>query len=432
MTLDEENGNPRSEPPGPAVPAEPAAEAPPVAAEPMAPVGAAERLEIIDVLRGAALFGILAANMRALGAPFLIYDNPGKLFPGFADRLVQGLLDVFISGKFLTLFAFLFGLGFAVQMTRAEARGTRVRSFYPRRLLVLLAFGIVHGALLWWGDILVAYAVMGFILLAFRKRKPSTVMRWAVGIPLVFTLLGSIAFVVLHMIRLPTPPPTDEMREVTRLINAVNEGGFFDVVAQNVLSWVRFGPKNLSVLLFLPSFLFGLWVWRRGIPRDIEGHAPALRRTCRIALPVGVALSLFAVAENLWREGTRSMPPDLWIFGAALSRLYGTYVLALGYAAGLVLLARQERWRRRLAPAAAVGRMALTNYLMQSLVCVTLFTTTHLYGKVGPALLVIPTVAVYAAQVWFSNWWLRRFRYGPMEWLWRSLTYGSIGPLRLP
>jgi uncharacterized protein len=115
-----------------------------------------------------------------------------------------------------------------------------------------------------------------------------------------------------------------------------------------------------------------------------------------------------------------------------LSRLWGTYILALGYAAGLALLARQERWRRRLAPAAAVGRMALTNYLMQSVVCVTLFTTTNLYGKVGPALLAIPTVAVYAGQVWFSNWWMRRFRYGPMEWLWRSLTYGSIGPLRLP
>jgi len=363
----------------------------------MEPVPAGERIELLDVLRGAALFGILAANIRALAAPWRLYDSPYLLFPGFADRFVQGLIDVFISGKFLTLFSFLFGLGFAVQMTRAEARGARVRSFYPRRLLVLLAFGIVHGALLFWGDILAAYAVIGFVLLAFRKRQPSTVLRWAIGLPLVFAILGSIAFVAFQLIGLPPDAPGEERREVARL---------------------------------LPAFLFGLWVWRRGVPQDPEPHAGAIRRACRLALPVGLALSAFAVAEDILRAGSRPRPPDLLVFAAGMSRFYGTYLLALGYAAGLALLAREERWRRRLGLAAAVGRMALTNYLMQSLVCVILFTSTDLYGKLGPALLVIPTVVIYTGQVWFSGWWLRRFRYGPMEWLWRSLTYGSIGPLR--
>ena len=401
-----------------------------LAPSPMAPVAAGERIDLIDILRGAALFGILAANMRALAAPWRIYDNPYLLFPGFADRLVQGLIDVFVSGKFLSLFSFLFGLGFAVQMTRAEARGARVRSFYPRRLLVLLLFGIVHGALLFWGDILVAYALIGFILLAFRKRQDSTVLRWAVGVPLVLTILGSIAFVVVQVVPLPPDKPTEEWRQVSELVRAFREGDLFDVVAANFLSWVSFVVKNVSVLFLLPAFLFGLWVWRRGIPQDPEAHVGALRRTCRLALPAGIALNAFAIAEEILRAGVRPRPPDLLLFAAALSRFYGTYVLALGYAAGLTLLARQERWRRRLAPAAAVGRMALTNYLLQSLVCVVLFTTTDLYGRVGPALLVVPTIVIYAGQVWASNWWMRRFRYGPMEWLWRSLTYGSIGPLR--
>jgi uncharacterized protein len=396
----------------------------------MAPVAAGERIELIDILRGAALFGILAANVRALAAPWRLYDNPQLLFPGFADRLVQGLIDVFISGKFLSLFSFLFGLGFAVQMTRAEARGARVRSFYPRRLLVLLAFGILHGALLFWGDILVAYALIGFILLAFRNRRQSTVLRWAIGVPLVITILGCIAFVVLQVVPLPADKPGEELREVREVVRAVDEGDVFDVVAQNFLAWVSFVLKNLTVIFLLPAFLFGLWVWRQGIPQDPEAHVGALRRTCRLALPVGLALNAFAIAEEILRAGVRPRPPDLLLFAAAVSRFYGTYVLALGYAAGLTLLLRQERWRRRLAPAAAVGRMALTNYLLQSLVCVTLFTTTGLYGKVGPALLVVPTIVVYAGQVWSSNRWLRRFRYGPMEWLWRSLTYGSIGPLR--
>ena len=215
------------------------------------------------------------------------------------------------------------------------------------------------------------------------------------------------------------------MLEVTRLVRAFNEGGFFDVIAENLLSWLSFVPKNLSVLFLFPAFLFGLWAWRRNIPQDLDAHVGALRRVCRVALPVGLALQAFAVAENILRAGSRPRTPDLLIFAVALCKFYGTYVLALGYAAGLALLARQERWRRRLAPAAAVGRMALTNYLMQSLVCVTLFTTTNLYGQVGPALLLLPTVVIYAGQVWFSNWWMSRFRFGPMEWLWRLLTYGK-------
>lgn len=439
MVLGDEGGDPGSERREPSALTEPAggdgspsagaAGQPAAGPSRMAPVAAGERIDLIDILRGAALLGILAANMRALAAPWLLYDNPQLLFPGFADRFVQGLIDVFVSGKFLSLFSFLFGLGFAVQMTRAEARGARVGSFYPRRLLVLLAFGIVHGALLFWGDILVAYALIGFILLAFRKRQPSTVLRWAIGVPLVVTFLGSVAFIAVQVIRLPPAKP-GELHEVQRIVRAVNEGGLFDVVAQNFLSWVSFVAKNLSVLFLLPAFLFGLWVWRRGVPQDPEAHVGALRRTCRLALPLGLALNAFAIAEEILRAGVRPRPPDLLVFAAVLSRVYGTYVLALGYAAGLTLLARQERWRRRLAPFAAVGRMALTNYLMQSLVCVALFATTDLYGKVGPALLIVPTVVVYAGQVWFSNWWLRRFRYGPMEWLWRSLTYGSIGPLR--
>ena len=116
----------------------------------------------------------------------------------------------------------------------------------------------------------------------------------------------------------------------------------YDVVAENFLSWVAFGLRNLSLLFFLPVFLFGLWAWRRGIPQDPEAHFGSIRRTYRLALPVGLALNAFAVVENLFREGLRPRVPDLLVFAAGMSRFYGTYVLALGYAAGLTLLARHE------------------------------------------------------------------------------------------
>lgn len=396
----------------------------------MAPVAAAERIEILDVLRGTALFGILAANMRGFAAPGSAYGRPDLLFPGFADRLTQGLLDVFVSSKCLTLFAFLFGIGFAVQMSRAEERGVRPASFYPRRLLVLLGLGLVHGVLIWWGDILVSYALAGFLLLPFRARQPRTVLRWAQGLLLALLVVMCTAFVAAQFQAPNRTPRQDPMQETARVIRLVHEGSPADLVAENARTWVEWIPSDLAIVIWLPTFLFGLWVGRQGIPRRLDAHAGSLRGICRVALPVGLGLSTAGVILRLTQAGPPQGPPGPLTFARALFEMFGPLVLALGYATGLALLARHEAWRLRLSPAAAVGRMALTNYLMQSVVGVALFTTTGLFGRVGPALLLFPTVAVFAGQVWLSNWWLARFRFGPVEWLWRSLTYGRLGPLR--
>ena len=135
------------------------------------PVGLSERILFVDILRGMALFGILAANMRAFVAPLEAYGNIQALFHSRADVLAQAFIDTFIQGKFISIFSFLFGMGFAIQMSRAEARGVRFLSFYPRRLLALALFGLIHGVLIWAGDILLTYAFSGAILLLFRKRQ---------------------------------------------------------------------------------------------------------------------------------------------------------------------------------------------------------------------------------------------------------------------
>ena len=159
----------------------------------LTPVAASERIGVIDILRGLALFGILAANMRGFNAPIEVYGNIAKLFPGIADRVAQGAIDALISAKAMTLFSFLFGLGFAVQMSRAEERGRSV-SFYPRRLAILLVIGLIHAWLIWMGDILVLYALTGFVLLLFRKRSQKTIAIWAIRLtvlPLVVVPEGS-------------------------------------------------------------------------------------------------------------------------------------------------------------------------------------------------------------------------------------------------
>src|SRR5271168_2613961 len=176
------------------------------------PVSLSERILFIDVLRGMALFGILAANMRAFFGPLDIYGDIGLLFHSRADVWAQGLVDMFFQGKFISIFSFLFGLGFAIQLSRAETRGVRFLSFYPRRLLALALFGLIHGILIWSGDILLTYSLSGAILLLFRNRQQKTLLWWAGGLFALPLVLGT-TFVALYYSRFRphwmNPKPTD-------------------------------------------------------------------------------------------------------------------------------------------------------------------------------------------------------------------------------
>src|SRR5208283_91398 len=185
------------------------------------PVDLSERILFIDVLRGMALFGILAANMRAFFAPLDTYDNIGVLFHGHADVAAQFFIDTLIQGKFITIFSFLFGLGFAMQMSRAEARGVRFMGFYPRRLLALALFGLIHGILIWAGDILLTYSFAGPNLLLFRKSQQKNFLWWAGGLFALPIVLSSV-FLGLYFSRFRRPwmvPKPPDMAKLYAIIN---------------------------------------------------------------------------------------------------------------------------------------------------------------------------------------------------------------------
>jgi uncharacterized protein len=399
--------------------------------QPVGPVSLSERIVFIDVLRGVALFGILAANMRAFFAPLDCYGNIGVLYPGRADVLAQIFIDGLVQGKFISIFSFLFGIGFAIQMSRAEARGARFMGFYPRRLLALALFGLIHGILIWAGDILLTYALSGAILLLFRKRQQKTLLWWA-GSLFALPIVASTIFLGLYFSRFhrpwmdPTPP---DMQKLYAVINIYAHGTVRQILAQNWVEWKRELPTQGFAIYAVGLFLLGMWVWRAGIVQRLDEYRPMLRRVCAWCLPVGLALSMyFAIVKAVVPPGTVS----LWGWFAAILWLPGSHILAAGYVSGLALIFLREDWRRVLLPFAAVGRMALTNYLMQSVLCTLFFYhyTTGLFGRIGPALGLVPTVILYGAQVVFSNWWLERFRFGPMEWLWRGMTYGRFPSMR--
>ena len=397
----------------------------------VSPVSLSERILFIDVLRGMALFGILAANMRAFFAPLDTYGNIGVLYPGRADVLAQAFIDVFIQGKFISIFSFLFGMGFAIQMSRAEARGVRFLGFYPRRLLALALFGLIHGILIWAGDILLTYAFSGAILLLFRQRQQKTLLWWAGGLFTLPIIIGT-TILTLYFTRFRQPwmqPKPPDMKKLHEVIAIYAHGTVRQILVQNWLEWKDELPLTLFAIYAVALFLLGMWVWRAGIVQRLDEYRPVLKRVCAWCIPVGLILNIYvAIVKVVVPPGTVS----LWGWSAGLLSLSGAHILSAGYISGLALIFLHQDWRRLLLPFAAVGRMALTDYLMQSVLCTLFFYhyTTGLYGRIGPAIGLAPTVILYGAQVVFSNWWLKRYRFGPMEWLWRGLTYGKLPSMR--
>ena len=396
------------------------------------PVSLTERIQFIDVLRGMALFGILTANMRAFSAPLDAYDSISALFHSHADILAQAFVNFFFQGKFVSIFSFMFGMGFAIQLSRAEARGAKFLSFYPRRLLALAVFGLIHGILIWSGDILLTYALSGAILLLFRNRKQKTLLWWAGGL-ISFSLVLQAVFILIYYFAPHRPhfldftPP--DMPKLYGIINIYAHGTVRQILHQNWVEWKGALPGELFALYALSLFLLGMWVWRSGIVQNLPSYRPVFKKVCAWCLPIGFLMNGFYAYENA------VVPPDKITFAAILASMFhllGAHILAAGYICGVALIYLNANLRRFVTPFAAVGRMALTDYLMQSVLCTLFFYhyTTGLFGRWGPAIDLIPTVLLFSAQVVFSNWWLCHFRFGPMEWLWRGLTYGKFPSMR--
>ncbi len=402
--------------------------------EPLAPVSPAERIVSLDVLRGFALLGILISNMLYFSQPMEPDGFRNGLWFGPLDRLADWISVFLVEGKFYPLFSFLFGLGFSIQLERASSRGLDFNATYRRRLFILMGLGLAHGIFLWSGDVLLAYAVCGFALLLFRDRKPLTILVWAgvfIAIPALLIL-----FVGLLMLMLSGNPEflqamAEDPGETRALAQAFVTGGYGDAVSY------RLGELILTVsvtMIFAPSFLglflIGMLVGRKRILAEVGKHRQILFRVlvvCGVVGLVGNSLGAWAMIGGSARHDY-----GLMLIAVGVLSILGP-VLTAAYIAGIVLLI--DRWPTStlLPPIAAVGRMALTNYLGQSLVATTIFYGygLGLGGEVGRLGTIGISLLIFAGQVLFSFVWLKSFRYGPMEWVWRSLTYGKRQPMRI-
>jgi uncharacterized protein len=399
------------------------------------PTETSDRIEVIDMIRGFALFGVLLVNMYNFGA----YS---PIWTGAADRVALVLMHVLLETKSWRLFAFLFGLGFSLQLVRAEARDGAFATVYLRRIAVLFVIGAFH-ALLFPADVLMVYAELGLLLLLFRKAGPRLLLVLAITL-LAIPPLGHSANAVVAGDAAAVAPVLDLERarainEELRTTHPHAVGSLSDVVRANaqVIPANPFGrPLGLeSGLGFFAMFLLGLHVGKRRWFTDIEARVEVFRRVAVWGLSIGVIgtaieqiVSGAPDAVSSAVVGSRAA----WALLGDLAFTYGSTAMALGYAAAIVLLARSHRFRRLVEPFGPMGRFALSVYLTQTVAFTTVF---YGYGlgqafRLGPAAVTGIALVIFATQMIACSWWVRRFRFGPVEWLWRALTYLERPPMR--
>jgi uncharacterized protein len=357
------------------------------------------------------------------------------------DLWVHRLVVFLAEGKFYSIFALLFGLGLALQYQRAAEQGTRFGPYWLRRMGVLLLIGLAHAYLIWTGDILILYSLLGALLLLWRKARPRTLLIWTLLLLLIPLLInvGLWALMALGAQALGEVAMAEAMNEATSVYTtmAAEADAVYATGSYAAVTWQRVNEMNLvySTLPFMAPNVFammllGLYAGKRRIFEDIGAHLPFIRKLWLWGLVIGVIGNFLYVYFG--EQSARTNPSPELLMSLA-GQTFGAPALAIFYMTSLTLLAQQSHWQGRLAPLSYVGRMALTNYLLQSLICTLIFYGYGLgmYGQVGAAGTVVLALVIYAAQVLFSNWWLRRFQFGPMEWLWRTLTYGKRQPMTL-
>jgi uncharacterized protein len=381
------------------------------------PIASSNRIEGIDVLRGLALFGVVTIN--------IVFEFRVSIFEQFLpptgtpiDRALKNVLTAALELKAFAVFSLLFGVGLAIQFDRL-ANNPRRLVLLVRRLVVLLMIGAVHLFLIWNGDILVEYAIAGLVVLPFLFGP-----RW-------LPLLAATAS-LLFFLAMPLLPPVVQfpsqlwLREhIAEVAKVVGHGGFLDILAFQIREIPAIFP--LHVLIFprtVGLFLFGVLAWRSGILRRASDHRHLLFGLAIGGVMFGAVLAAAAEGRALFG----------WpLFGRArevIERLSGL-LLASGYAATVIAFVSVAVGQRMLAWAAPVGRMAFTNYLCQSFILGWMFFGygLGLFDRVSVATALAIGAVLCAVQVGVSAWWLARYRYGPVEWLWRSLMYGTWQPM---
>lgn len=393
----------------------------------LGPVPTGQRLDVMDVLRGIALLGVFAMNIEWFNRPMQQMGSGIPLDATGLDYTVAWIVHVFVAGKFWTMFSLLFGMGFVLMSGRIAASGLSVERVYLRRMAALFVFGLLHIVLLWPGDILHTYAMAGALLMVMRGLAPKwqllTGLLLYAAMSALYLVNAAILFVVPEAMFADMAGAFTAAAERAAIVYP--DGGFGAVLVQRVTDYAMVGlmGQMMMVPMVLGVFLVGSWLMSGGWLQSPVLHRRFWWRLLAFALPVGLLFTAAALAVGTQFELGALDPYGALATGLLIS---GALPMSLAYVALIVLAWTSGPGARVLAVFAPAGRMALTHYLGQSLICSLLFYGYGfgMWGELGRVAQTGLVLGVFAVQVLISHLWLAHHRYGPMEWTWRWLTYG--------
>jgi uncharacterized protein len=404
----------------------------------MKPYPSTNRIVTVDALRGFALLGILFAHFifwhTGAGLPPDTYSK----FNDIGSQIAGVFNGIFIFGKFFTFFSFLFGLSFYLQMQSLQLKEQNFVLRYIWRLLILGIIGLIHHAL-WRGDILSIYVPLGFILLLARNLSNKWLLIIALllsfNIPARIIELMQLFTSAAHAANLNEPP--EGMEEAKRYYEVIKNGTFPMLLTDNwkaLVSKFAFQFGSGRIYITLGFFMLGAYAGRMKWFETLEASKPIIKRICKISglaalsvIIIPIALFIINNALKLGWENNRAMAMLFNLLVDAANTL-----MTLFYLSGVTMLMYRTRWQKVLYPMAPIGKMALTMYLSQTLFGLLLFYHVGLgwFEKTSPGINFLLVFPVFAIQLLFCRWWLRHFNYGPVEWIWRSLTFGRWFPLK--
>ena len=423
-----------------------------------APVLGAERISSLDILRGVAILGILVMNIYAFAMPFPAYTNP--LLMGGTDTLNMGtwfFTHILFDQKFLSIFAMLFGAGIILMTGRAEAKGAKYGRIFYRRQFWLLVLGALHAYFIWFGDILFMYAAIGMLAYLFRNRTPRALIIIACCLLPVAVLLGAgMGFQMQKFQVMATEVEvlvdageeiSEEQQEILdgwaeqRAFMAPNAEDIQEDVERHLGSYSEITEARIPLAMMMQIFgvlFFGLWrvtalmllgmaLMKTGV-LSAERSVGFYRKMALICYVIGLPLAAYSASDLFAHEFDAMYAFQV----GGIANYFGSIIVGLGHIALVMLMIKTQFAQRLLQRFAAVGRMALTNYLMHSVILTTVFYGygLGLYGSIPRFQQMGFVVAVIALQLLYSSWWLARYRFGPVEWLWRSMTYWKAQPMK--
>ncbi|MEA5260019.1 DUF418 domain-containing protein [Arcicella aquatica] len=391
-----------------------------------------KRILLVDALRGFALLGIILAH---IGGWFIAGSMPSEVWQKYqtdtASTIVNYIDAIFISGKFYTFFSFFFGVSFALQLLQRKEDDQRFLPRFMWRLIILFIIGFIHH-IHWRGDILGIYAFLGFFMILFRNASEKVLL-----VAILFFTLNVPSF-VREVIAYNQPPEkpksekeqkaeqTKSEKETAQSYYTLKKGTYAEVIVQNFKDFAfkaRFQWESGRIFVTFGFFLLGLWVGKRKIFEHLSDRQRLIKKIMWWSIGVNVFIIAFFLTidiAQLWDK----MPKWFGMIGNFLFSLH-SLLMTIFYIAGLSLWFSKNYMEKVMLNFAAIGKMALTNYLLQSAIGILLFYGIGfgLAGEISPAWCYVIGIVIFSLQIVFSKWWLSKFKYGPMEWLWRSATY---------